>query len=51
MKGHWSSVNLVNREASPPMQLVSFHFLMQTKVYFNPYIYAKATNNPQMSKK
>ena len=30
------------------MRPVSFHFPMQTKiVYFNPYIYAKATKNPK----
>ena len=53
MKGHWSRVNLVKREALHKIYTrpVSFHFPMQTKkkVFFSPYIYAKVTNNPEKS--
>ena len=55
MKGHWSSVNLVKYEAL----LKDFTcdrrpFISKckrTKVYFNPYINAKAMKTPKRSKK
>ena len=50
MKGHWSCVNLVKREALlkdlHTTIVLSFPNANKKKVYFNPHIYAKATNNP-----
>ena len=54
MKGHWSRVNLGKREG-PLKDLHTTSVLSfpnaNKKVYFNPYIYAKMTNNPYKSKK
>ena len=50
MKGHWSRVNLVKREALLKdlhvTSVLSFPDAYQKKVWFKPYIYAKVTNNP-----
>ena len=49
MKGRWSRVNFVKLEA-PLKDLHATSVLSfpneNKKVYFNPYIYAKVTNNP-----
>ena len=53
MKEHWSRVNLVKRAAASQRFTRDYcPFISQCKqkkVYFNPYIYAEATNNPQKS--
>ena len=50
MKGRWSSVNHVKCEALlndlHATSVLSFPNANKKKVYFNPYIYVKATNNP-----
>ena len=50
MKGHWSRVNLVLCEALLKdlhvTNVLSFPNANKKVYYFNPYIYAKATNNP-----
>ena len=52
MKGHWSRVNLVKCAALLKELHTTTAFISQLKkkVYFNPYIYAKATNNPNKLK-
>ena len=53
MKGHWSPVNLVKREALLKDLLATSVLPFPNtnkKVYINPYIYAKAMEKPLVEK-